>query len=47
MEQYRLYKYLNKGWEKTSYVGDKDLMCKIYKSLSKSNIYLFDIRKEE
>ena len=46
LEQYRLYKYLENGWEKTSYIGDKVLMFKILKSLSNSKIYLFDVRKE-
>ncbi len=46
MSKYRLYKCLNKRWEKTSYVGEKELMLNILRSLSHSNIYRFDIKEE-
>lgn len=45
-EVYRLYKMLNATWEKTSYVGNKETLFKIWRSLCQSNIYLFDVRKE-
>ena len=44
---YRLYKMLNGTCEKTSYVGNKETLFKIWRSLSTSNIYLFDVRREE
>lgn len=46
-EVYRLYKMLNATWEKTSYVGNKETLFKIWRSLCQSNIYLFDVRKED
>lgn len=47
MEQFRLYKMLNGTWEKTSYVGNKETLFKICRSLGKSNIYIFDVRRED
>ena len=46
-EVYRLYKMLNATWEKTSYVGNKETLFRIWRSLCQSNIYLFDVRKED
>ena len=43
---YRIYKYINGCWVKTSYAHrDKKLMIRIFNTLSKTNI-LFDIRHE-
>lgn len=38
---------LNGSWEKTSYVGNKKTILKIWKSLSYSNVYLWDIRLDK
>lgn len=43
---YRIYKYINGSWVKTSYAGrDKKLMMRIFNTLSKTNV-LFDIKQE-
>ena len=44
--QYRLYKKLNDRWEKTSFVGDLNTIYKIWRTLSHSNVWTFDIRIE-
>lgn len=44
--KYRLYKMLDGHWAKTSYIGDRETIMKIWRSLSTSNIYLFDVRIE-
>lgn len=44
--KYRLYKMIDGHWAKTSYIGDRETIMKIWRSLSKSNIYLFDVRIE-
>ena len=43
---YRIYKYINGSWVKTSYASrDKKVMNKIYNTLSRTNI-IFDVRQE-
>ena len=46
MVRYRLYKVINDNWIKTSYVGNKQLMYRMRKSLSGSNSCQFDIKRE-
>ena len=44
--RYRLYKKLNDRWEKTSFAGDLNTIYKIWRTLSHSNVWAFDIRIE-
>ena len=44
-DKYRIYKYVNNSWQKTSYAGNYDLICKIMDTLRYSKT-LLDMRRE-
>ena len=43
--KYQIFKKLDGDWMPTSYIGDKHIIEQIWRNLSTSKVYLFDVRE--